>query len=308
MNVLVTGGTGFIGSHLVKNLCEKGHKVIVMSTNGIVPGHLTNSHFKIAEGDFSDEALLERVLPDIDTVVHLAWSSVPSTSIGEIETEIFKNVSGTIKLLNKCVQYNIKKFIFISSGGTVYGIPRMTPINEEHPLDPISSYGVTKVAIEKYLHLYNKLFGLDYLIFRVSNAYGEHQNLVKGQGVLGIWLNKIASGKPLEIWGDGNLVRDYICVDDVAEVIATAISMKFQKKVYNLGSGEGVSLNEIVKLIKDNVSDQFILSYHEGRNIDVPVNILDIGLLRSEINYLPSVSLESGIIKIWNWIKDRENG
>lgn len=302
MNVLIIGGTGFIGSHLVNKISKDGHDISILSKNGIIPGNLLNASFKMIKGDFGDDLILDQVLIGIDIVIHLAWTSVPSQEIKEIELDVLHNINGTISLLNKCVTHQIKKFIFISSGGTVYGVPKEIPIKEDHSLNPISSYGVSKVSIEKYLHLYNKLFGLDYLVFRVSNAYGEYQNLTKGQGVLGIWLDNIFSGKEIAIWGDGNIIRDYIHITDIVEVISYAINHSFADRIYNLGSGQGVSLNEIILMIKENITENFKVGYYHGREIDVPVNILDIHKLENEINYSPTVSLIEGLVNVWGWI------
>jgi UDP-glucose 4-epimerase len=307
MNVLVTGGTGFIGSHLAQKLIKDSHTVYLLSRSGNIPDNLANVPVHIVQGNFNEEAVLDRVLPGIDIVIHLAWSSVPSQDIKEIEQDIVHNINGTITLLNKCIANHIKKFIFISSGGTVYGIPGVTPITEEHSLNPISSYGVGKVAVEKYLHLYHKLFGLDYLIFRVSNAYGEYQNLQKGQGVIGIWLDHILSGNEIVIWGDGNVIRDYVYVTDIAHVISHAVSHSMQQKIYNLGFGQGHSLNEIIELIKENITTDFKVQYLPKRDIDVPVNVLDISKLANEIDFVPGVSIEEGLTNVWSWIKQKNS-
>lgn len=200
MKVLITGGTGFIGSHLANKIDRNGHQVYIIS-------RAANERANFIQGYFGDEILLDGALPGIDVVIHLAWTTVPSQHLNEISLDVEQNINGTISLLNKCITHQVKKVIFISSGGTVYGIPNQIPIREDHILNPISSYGISKVTIEKYLYLYNKLAGLDYLIFRVSNAYGEQQNLVRGQGVLGIWLDNIFSGQEIVIWGGVSIFK-----------------------------------------------------------------------------------------------------
>jgi UDP-glucose 4-epimerase len=295
MKVLITGGTGFIGSHLANKIVKDGHQVYIIS-------RAADDRTNFSQGYFGDENLLDSALPGIDVVIHLAWTTVPSPNLADISQDVQENINGTINLLNKCVAHQIKKIIFISSGGTVYGIPNEIPIKEDHILNPISSYGISKLAVERYLYLYNKLSGLDYLVFRVSNAYGEQQNLIRGQGVLGIWLDNIFSGKDIVIWGDGTVVRDYVYIEDLVNVISLAVDHPFKERIYNLGFGEGFSLNDIILLIKNHITRDFKYTYKKGRDIDVPVNILDIQKLKNEIDYKPTVDLSKGLLNVWNWI------
>lgn len=308
MKILVTGGSGFIGSHLVTHLSNAGYEVISLSRQGKVHNldvDLKNVTYQ--KGDFSDEKILNNILPEIDIVIHLAWSSIPTQNTSSFSADIETNISGSIKLLNACIDNKIKKFLFISSGGTVYGIPKQVPIKEDHPLDPISSYGIGKVCIEKYLHLYETIGGLDYSIFRVSNAYGTLQNIKKGQGIIGIFLSKIKKGEPIEIWGNGEIIRDFIYVSDLAKIITMTIDKDLKYKVYNLGYGTGYSLNDIIDKMKQVTGQDFIINYKEGRKIDVPINVLSIEKLITEIRYIPKVTLDRGIEKVWNWVNNNSN-
>ena len=306
MNVLVTGGKGFIGSHLVKKAASLGHNVTVISRSMTVPNNLVDVVFTNVIGSYSDEDLLNQVLPHIDIVIHLAWTSVPRLDINEIDEDIANNINGSIKLLNACVLHKIKKFIFISSGGTVYGLNQTTLLTEEQPLNPLSYYGIGKVCIENYLRMYEYIYGLNYCIFRVSNAYGQQQNFKKGQGVLGIWLNSILHTKHIEVWGDGSIVRDYIHVNDVVNVLSNSITFQNKYKVYNLGSGVGISLNQIISLIRNNIVHDFTVEYRESRRIDIPSCILNISKIQSDTGFKPSVSFLNGMEDLWSWVKNNE--
>ena len=176
--ILVTGGTGFIGAYLVEHLVEMGEKVRILTRNSNLPAKLKPFEQKIelVLGDITDVVTLKKALTGIEFVVHLAWTTVPKNATENPVFDVQSNVIGTLHLLDQCLVENIKKIIFISSGGTVYGTPKQIPIPETHDLMPISAYGISKVMVEKYIQLYHHLHGLDYTIFRVANAFGEGQN------------------------------------------------------------------------------------------------------------------------------------
>lgn len=308
MKVLITGGTGFIGSFVVEELVNQGYAVVVVANGREVPIYLNQVAEKITyyQGDFGETDILERALCGCEAVIHLAWSTVPKQTKGATSFEFSSNINSTISLIEKCIDLNIDKFIFISSGGTVYGIPEKIPISEEHPLSPISNYGLGKLTTERLLHLYHYSNGLHYTVLRVSNAYGERQNFNKNQGVIGVWLKNIFEKKDIEIWGDGSVIRDYVYVKDVAFAIMSALKTMDGPSVFNIGGGRGVSLNEIIEEIKQVTGEKFRIHYKPARSFDVPVNILDISQAQSKIGFSSTTSLNEGIARTWKWICERK--
>ncbi|KIE44171.1 NAD-dependent epimerase/dehydratase family protein [Geobacter anodireducens] len=303
MNVLLIGGNGFIGSHLVDKLLEAGHKVRVFDKyEESYRKPLPEVDYRF--GDFSNRGLLADALAGIDNVVHLISTTLPKTSNDDPVFDVQSNVVESIFLLEQCVARKIKRVIFISSGGTVYGKPETLPIGENSPTDPKCSYGITKLTIEKYLALFNLLYGLDYVVLRPSNAYGERQNPNNIQGAVTVFLSKVARGEPIEIWGDGDVVRDYIYIDDLVEGIYRAVIVNSPSRIFNLGSGTGYSLNEIVAAISRLTGRDVKAEYKPKRSFDVSRIILDISRARQELRWKPSTSLDSGIMKTWAFIKE----
>jgi len=213
---------------------------------------------------------------------------------------------GTIQLLHECVKEKVQKVVFISSGGTVYGVPKTDLISEDHENNPICSYGITKLTIEKYLHLFQRIHGLEYVVARLSNPYGELQNPNAKQGAIGVFLGHIARNQAIAIWGDGEVVRDYLYITDAVKALLCAAKYEPEDenspRVFNIGSGEGHSLNQIVATIKEVVGEVSV-NYSESRSVDVPVNVLDISRARKYLQWKPEVPLTSGVEMSWNWIK-----
>jgi UDP-glucose 4-epimerase len=200
----------------------------------------------------------------------------------------------------------LRKLVYVSSGGTVYGIPRMDPVDEEHPLRPISSYGIVKVAIENYLHMEQHLHGLQHVVLRASNPYGPRQGHRGIQGIIGAHLWHIARGEPVEIWGDGSIVRDFIHVRDLAELCVAALRSD-TTGCFNAGSGKGTSINEIVQCISRTVQSTggapVVPVYMPGRDFDVPRVVLDISRARAALNWEPRIDIGDGIAETWDWVR-----
>lgn len=308
MKVLVTGGTGFIGSFVVENLLSSEHEVVIIANGRQLPVYLEEFSNRITyfQGDFGELDVLERVLPGCNAVIHLAWSTVPKQTKGATAFEFSGNITSSINLIEKCLDFNINKFIFISSGGTVYGIPDQIPIPESHNLNPISNYGLSKLTTEKLIHLYHYSQNINYTILRVSNAYGERQNIFKEQGVIGVWLKNILQKQEIEIWGDGSAVRDYVYVKDVASAFTNALDTVNGSAIYNIGGGKGYSLNDILLEINKIVDIPFKVNYKSSRNFDVPINVLDISKAKENLNYRPKVDLSEGILKTWKWVCEQK--
>lgn len=295
MNCLVLGGSGFIGAHLVKELIKEGHKVRVLGRH--IP-KVTLSNVEWYEGDFNHAELINEIMDNVDIVYHLISTTLPKTSNDDILYDLQTNVGPTIQLLETAVKKKVKKIVYFSSGGTVYGIPNMLPITEEHSTNPICAYGIHKLMEEKYLSLFHYLHNLDYAVLRISNPYGEGQSINKGQGAVGVFLNRIMNKKPIEIWGDGSVIRDYIHVSDVVNAAIKAAAYEGKKKVFNIGSGEGISLQKVVETIQFAVGYSTEITYRDSRAFDVPSNILAIANAQNELGWVPLTDFDTGITQM----------
>ncbi len=305
MKALVVGGNGFIGTHLVSALKAEGIKVRVFDR---YPNKFAEPDSKIEYivGDLGNHGTLNEIVNGIDWVFHLAYTTLPKTSNDDPVYDVRSNLIDTIQLLQACNNSDIKKFIFVSSGGTVYGTPKIIPLTETHPTEPICSYGITKLAIEKYLQLFYHLHGLDYVVLRLSNPYGPGQNPNAKQGAIGVFLGRIAQGEPINIWGDGEIVRDYLYIKDAIEALIQAAkytTTSIEPRIFNIGSGKGYSLNELIAVMRNTIDVPLKVDYLPARDLDVPVNILDVSLAEKKLGWHPTTDLADGITRSWNWIK-----
>lgn len=301
MRILLLGGSGFIGSHLADRLLLTGHDVHIFHASGSSCRNIAHlvQRVHIHEGDFI-QGNFSAVLEGIDVVVHLVNTTIPGTSLSNPAFDVQSNVIGTIALLDACLKSGVGKLVFLSSGGTIYGIPNYTPIDERHPLNPIAPYGISKLMVEKYLAMYHYHYGLDYTVLRLSNPYGIRQNPQRGQGVLAAWMYRLAHGEPLEIWGDGSVVRDYLHIEDTVAAIELACIHATQEKVFNVGSGIGHSLNDLAYKLETLTRLPLNIDYKIIQKVDVPVNVLDISLIDKELGWRPTISIEEGMRQMWN--------
>jgi UDP-glucose 4-epimerase len=242
--------------------------------------------------------LSAKALHNADFVFHLASTTLPSTSNESISYDLESNLVATVKILEAAVSAGVRRLVFVSSGGTVYGIARQVPISETHPTDPICSHGIQKLSIEKYLYLFRAMKGLDSMILRVSNMYGESQDCNKPVGAVAHFVAKAIGRMPLEIWGDGTTTRDYVHVDDVVKALVMAAKYEGAERLFNIGTGRGTSLAELVDLLRERTPWPVAISYGAARSFDVPENVLDVGRARSELLWIPEVTLERGLDKV----------
>lgn len=305
MNAIVLGGNGFIGSHLVDRLLQAGHKVSVFDRQRELyrpPLPMVDYHI----GELGNRALLAHALKNCDIVFHLVSTTVPKTSNEDPVFDVMSNVTETINLLEQCTQEHIKKIVFVSSGGAIYGTPATLPVSEDSPTNPASSYGITKLTIEKYLALFYRLHGLEYVIVRPSNPYGPRQNPGGSQGALAVFLGKIASSQAIEIWGDGEAVKDYIYIDDLVEGIYRAAFLQSSLRIFNIGSGVGRSVNELVRTIANIVKHPFSVIHSSSGAHDVSKIFLDITRAKTELDWEPATPIDVGIKSTWDFIKKIE--
>jgi UDP-glucose 4-epimerase len=305
VNCLVLGGGGFIGSHLAEGLAQAGHPVKVFDRpQGKALRLLAGRKgCEVVTGDFLDPRDLERVVSGAEVVFHLIATTVPKNSNEDQAADVESNVVGTLRLLELCQAHRVRRIVFPSSGGTVYGIPRATPIDETHPTDPISSYGIHKLTIEKYLHLNRVLNGLDYRVLRIANAYGERQRTDTAQGAVAVFLERVLRGQPIQIWGDGSVVRDYIYVADIVQAFLKVLADEGEQKIFNIGSGVGVSLNQLVRELGTVLGRPPAVEYTPARRFDVPVNILDITAARERLGWKPTIPLAEGLRRTYEWMR-----
>lgn len=308
---LVLGGRGFIGSHLVDALLSHGHVVRCFDRPHVAPlgdTHMSNPNFELFEGDLASEADVTEALLNCEVCFHLVSTTLPKSSNADPVFDVESNVLGTVRLLTHAVKSGLKKMIFVSSGGTVYGVPIQTPIPEDHPTNPICSYGITKLAIEKYLGLFKQLHGLDYTVLRLANPYGERQRTHASQGVVAVFLGKVLRGEPVEIWGDGSVVRDYIHIADVVDALLAALEQTGKEHIFNIGAGRGHCLNEVLDTIErvtGRVADRRFLP---SRAFDVPESVLCIARARQSLVWSPKVGFEQGLEKFVAWLHRNPSG
>lgn len=291
-NILVIGGAGFIGSHLTTALLEAGHRVLCLD---VKPPAIRHERLQWVEGSFIHREKINEVLEGCDVVYHLASATVPKTSNDDPAFDINSNLIGTTHLLQCAVQNRIRKLIFTSSGGTVYGRPDSLPVSEASPTQPLCSYGIVKLAIEKYLFMFHHLHGLNACVLRLSNPYGENQRPDTGQGVIAAFCHKAMSGQPIEIWGDGSVIRDYIHIADVTDAMIKAMYVDCGGQVLNIGSGQGTSLNEIIVHIETTCGQVIDRIYQKSRPFDVPAIYLDISAAAKKLDWRPRTPLDEGI-------------
>lgn len=305
MKCLILGGGGFLGSHLSDALLAQGHAVRIFDRANLVRYRtfLQEEPIEWKEGDFTNRAEVAQAVSGCDVVFHLVSTTLPRSSNDNPVFDVESNVIGSLHLLEAMRQHGARKIVFASSGGTVYGMPRRVPIGESHPTEPICSYGIGKLAIEKYLHLNHVLHGIDYCVLRLANPFGERQRLNAAQGAVGIFLHKALSGEPIEIWGDGSVVRDYFHVSDAVSALLTAMDYHGQDRIFNIGSGSGKSVNEILAAIETLLGSPVARRYVAGRAFDVPSNVLDISKARELLGWTPQLSFADGLARTANWIR-----
>lgn len=299
MNTLVLGGNGFIGSHLVDELLASGHSVRVFDRfpEKYRPAILNVDY---RTGHFGDAFSMAEALQGVDIVFHLISTTVPGTSNLNPVADINDNLIATVVLLDQMLKMGIKRIVYLSSGGTVYGKPNIIPIPENHPLNPICSYGVVKVAIENYLKMYQELYGLQPTIIRPSNPFGPRQGHDGVQGVIATFISKLFHNHPIKVWGDGSIIRDYMSVTDLVRLCVITSEMNYCG-IFNAGSGNGVSVTEIIELLTEVSGHSPLISYEIGRAFDVKEVVLDISNTKSITGWNPTVDFAAGLLQHWNW-------
>lgn len=302
MNIIILGAAGFIGTNLAIQLSKKQNNKLTLVDRekyffqNIEKMHLDNAEIRLS--DLNIKTDFDSLLENQDIVYHLVSTTVPTTSNEHISMELEENIIFSSNLFEACVRKGIKKIIFISSGGTIYGNVKDCPICETHTTNPITSYGIQKLTIEKLLYLYSYIHGIDYRIIRLANPYGPYQ---RPNGILGAVTNftyKALKKETIVVYGNGETVRDYIYIDDaIRGILQIADSEETQYKIYNLGSGYGTSINKLLKIIEIVTEKELDILYKSSRSVDVHINYLDICRYEKDFGKLNPISLEEGIRK-----------
>jgi UDP-glucose 4-epimerase len=309
MKILVTGGAGFIGSWTADAFIEDGHKVLVIDdlSTGVEENIPQKADF--VKCDIRERELLEKIFSDFkpDIVNHHAAQINVRRSVADPVFDADVNIVGTLNLLELSVKRKVKRFMFASTGGAIYGEPENLPADENTSPMPISPYGVAKYAVEKYLEYYKAVHGLDYIALRYANVYGPRQNPHGEAGVMAIFCSRILSGQLCKIFGDGNQTRDYVFVKDVAE--ANILGINAPHGSYNIGTGIESSVNDLVRILHKAAKIDFKVEHTPPLPEEVLRISLDITLAKQVLSWSPTVTLEDGISQTWKWFSERmKNG
>lgn len=304
MKILVVGGNGFIGSHVVDRLIANGHRVTVLDRQ---PERfrppVPSVDYRFAQ--FTDRMALLDAIAGMDVVMHLVSTTFPGTADLDPKTDVQDNLIGTIALIEAMLGTGVTRLVYLSSGGTVYGVPEQIPIPETHPHRPINSYGIVKSAIEHYIGLFCRTRGLSAAIIRPSNPYGPRQGHTGVQGVVSTFLRRVLTGEPIEIWGDGLIVRDYLHVTDLAAFCATVAGHDAQG-AFNAGSGVGTTVNQIVDIVAAVTGTDLQVIRKPGRAIDVPQSVLDVTQARAVFDWETAITLRDGVADTWKWMQSQK--
>jgi UDP-glucose 4-epimerase len=295
---VILGASGFIGVNLADLLARRGYDLTCFSRR---PSPYWPEGATVILGDLSAPPPVLLGAMEDAVVFHLTSTTRPSNATTGAASEINDNVAATLDLLEASKDVP-RRWVFASSGGTVYGQTGVERISEDHPNRPISSYGITKLAIERYFDLYHILHGLDYVTARISNPYGPFQSATTGQGLIAALFDRISRDKAVEIWGDGENVRDYIYIEDAVEALNLLAERGRTAEVYNVGSGSGASVNELVEKIAAMLGRPAALVHTPARGVDVRRNVLDTTKIGRELGWHPTVSLSEGLLLTRNWL------
>jgi UDP-glucose 4-epimerase len=309
MKILVTGGAGFIGSWIVDKLIERGESVSVVDYYSLGKKENENARAIYYHADICDEEKLNEIFLEEkpELVIHCAANSLLRKSIENPVEDARVNILGTISVLEACRKNNVKNIIYTSTGGARVGEPDYLPVDEKHPLRPLSPYGISKHTAEHYVEMYSRLHGMDYFIFCFGNVYGP-RDLAKSGRLVPFFISQIMKGETPIIFGDGNQTRDFIYVEDIADFIVACLQKlgKTEHQLFHLANGKQVSVNEVCELLKKISEREILFKHDEAIKGEVRDIVLDTSLARKELDWNPTTSLEEGLKKTWEWFGKRK--
>lgn len=302
MKIAIFGSSGFIGSALVNKYLDVGHEVLCVSRNkpDLLSSHIT--YFKM-EFDSYCKSELSQALSGIDCLVYLISSSTPNTSNNDPVQDVQQNLITFIDVLSIAVDSGIGRIIFASSGGAIYSNTIKPPYFEDSPIEPLTSYGIIKIACEQYLEVFRKLHSISYASLRISNPYGPGQNPKLGFGVIPTFVKSLYMGKEINIYGDGSAIRDYLFIDDLTQAFLDLTLLK-SSGIYNVGSGVPVTLIQLINTLERITNRKFKVKFHAARDTDCSSVYLDSSKLSSEVGWFPKTSLENGLKKYIDWFEE----
>jgi UDP-glucose 4-epimerase len=292
MNILITGAAGFVGRALVPRLIQQDHRILA---TGRGPSPFA-SHPALTWGhlDLSAHPDTWPDLAGIDLVYHLGWSTVPASASREPADDLQTNVIGSVRLFQRLLAQGRPKIVFTSSGGTVYGILRAERADEAHPLEPISAYGVSKRAVESFLAIASATSGCPFAVLRIGNLYGPGQNSRIMFGAVTQFARNVIAGRPVVMFGDGEISRDYVFIDDVIDVMLLAGS-GHATGIFNVGTGTGRTLNEVARQVGLAAGTAPAIRYEPPRQFDVPTSVLDSSLAAAALGWWPATPFDEGV-------------
>lgn len=299
---VVFGANGFIGSSLTRALLAAGHSVracdVVRDFFALAPAE----RLECETVDFLDEVAVRNAVRDAQWVFHLVSTTKPASSNANMAYDVQSNVVSSIHLFQACVDAGVEKVLFASSGGTVYGMPDSLPVGEDHPLRPIVSYGLTKLVIERYAELFRRQYGLRTISLRIGNPYGP-RHYDQQQGVIPVFIRRMQHDQPVEIWGDGSVVRDYVHVDDVSRAFIAAAAYDGDDAVFNIAAGEGHSLREILERLGRLAGVPPRVEFRAARGFDIPALVLDTRRAQTLLGWKPLINFDDGLAATWQSLK-----
>ena len=303
-NTLVIGGAGYIGAHLVAQLIATGRKVTVLGRS-VIPRYELPEGVEYEVGDFSQHELISGLLDTHDEAIHLAYATVPNTSFDNPLADLLQNLPPTFQLFSEAAKRGVK-LVLVSSGGTVYGEAVQLPITENHPTNPISPYGVTKLTLENYAYLYAATHCLKFVCVRPANAYGIGQRPFVGQGFISTAMASAMRGQPIRVFGQNGTIRDYIYVSDLASGIVSALEYGHLSETYNLGSNIGLSNRDVIQAIlplMEQSGFDVCVKHLPERVFDVKANVLDSTKLHLHTGWKAQVDLSNGLRQTFEWLR-----
>ena len=305
--VLVTGGAGFIGSHIVDLLIKKNYDVVVVDNLSSGKKEFVNKKARFYSVDInSDELNRIFALEEPDFVVHAAAQISVIKAMEDPKFDAYNNIVGTINLLEACRRYHVRKIVFLSSSA-VYGDPDYLPIDENHPLKMISPYGISKHTAEHYLYVYYHNYNIDYVVLRLANVYGPRQGLGRTIGVIPSFIQRFLENKPIIIYGDGSQTRDFVFVGDVAEAVVMALKKPTIRKIFNLGSQTEVSIIGLVRRLEKFFNKKAKIEFAPANTGDIKRMVLLIDNIRKELGWKPRTNFDAGLKMTVEWFKKYKN-
>ncbi len=302
---VLTGGTGFLATNLIRVLRPEDGEVVAIDRRPPV-WPVSAPHFRYVEQDFREAEAYRDLITQGSVVVHMASSSYPGKAEKTVEADIQDNILGTIRLANVCADAGVAAFLYFSSGGAIYGNHGTLPLVETSDLRPVSAYGVQKLATEHYLRIIHQLRGLPVALIRIGNPFGKWHS-GRGQGAINVFFERMHRGEPIEIWGDGSQTRDFIFAEDAARAVRS-IGQSFHSgcEAYNIGTGTGRTLNEMLDLVQAVTGIVPVVRRLPSRSVDVQYNALDCGKIARTYGWSPAYDTERAMRDTWEWVRSRD--